>query len=85
MVEIGQKMVNVVFEWPLTISNIDDFFIPSKNFAIIFYIWGHSKTTLTIFCPILTTYLPLVDMFTKQACLVNVVFECPLNAEMEIR
>ena len=26
---------------------------------------GHSKTMLTIFCPILTTYLPLVDMFTK--------------------
>ena len=26
---------------------------------------GHSKTTLTIFCPILTTYLPPVDMLTK--------------------
>ena len=30
-----------------------------------YLIRGHSKTTLTIFCSILTTYLPLVDMFTK--------------------
>ena len=28
-------------------------------------IGGQSKTTLTIFCPILTTYLPPVDMITK--------------------
>ena len=26
---------------------------------------GHSKTTLTIFGPFFTTYLPPVDMFTK--------------------
>ena len=26
---------------------------------------GNPKTTLTIFCPILTTYLPPVDIFTK--------------------
>ena len=29
------------------------------------YSRGHSKTTLTNFPPILTTYLPLVDIFTK--------------------
>ena len=34
------------------------------SFCLILF-RGHSKTTLTIFCPILTTYLPLVDMFTK--------------------
>ena len=28
-------------------------------------VWGHSKTTLVILGPILTTYLPLVDIFTK--------------------
>ena len=28
------------------------------------FLGGHSKTTLTIFAPILTTYLPLVDIFT---------------------
>ena len=30
-----------------------------------FLVWGHSKTTLTIVCPILNTYLPPVDLFTK--------------------
>ena len=34
---------------------------PSEKFQVR----GHSKTTLTVFCPFLTTYLPSVDMFTK--------------------
>ena len=51
---------------------------------------GHSKTTMTNFCSILTTYPAPVDRFTKEAFsltlifeepprLVNVVFECPLS------
>ena len=34
-------------------------------FNPIFFLGGHSKTTLTIFCPILATYQPPVDMFFK--------------------
>ena len=39
-----------------------------QNFVLIephSMLRGHSKTTLTVFCPILTTYLPPVDIFTK--------------------
>ena len=38
---------------------------------------GHSKTTLTIFHPIVITYLPPVDMFTKKAYQVTLTFEEP--------
>ena len=50
-------------------------FILDKLSEVRFAIRGHSKTTLTIFCTILTTYLPPVDMFTKQTYLVTLTFE----------
>ena len=39
---------------------------PSELVPMLYRIHrGHPKTTLTNFCPILTTYLPPVDKFTK--------------------
>ena len=41
-------------------------------------IGGHSKTTWTTFCPILTTYLPIVD-FCGHAYNFQVHFGLPSN------
>ena len=60
VVETVQMVKSVkVFEFLASASSEQHYIEFSNN------IRGHSKTTLTIFCPILTTYLPPVDMFTK--------------------
>ena len=50
-------------------KNVPYVFVQSKqgmyvleDGKIMFVVRGHSNTTLTIFCHILTTYLPLVDI-----------------------
>ena len=65
MVKIGQIMVNVVFECPLNPSTFMYLPVQWDVSSIFDILRGHAKTTFTIFGPIVTTYLPPVDMFTE--------------------
>ena len=49
-----------------TFSSIIHIFNFYSTLTIQFLVWEHSKTMLTIFCPILTIYLPPVDMFSNR-------------------
>ena len=78
--------------WNFILTGIDKIFLFSINWSdYMMIIRGHSKTALTNFPPILTTYLPPVNLFTRLSKVdiwgtiylppfVNIVFECLLIA-----